>query len=131
MAKHHAKTKKEETEKRAIKNPNNVIFIKVQKDLIKINLQDIFTIDGVFNTITGLFDDVTIATGKKKYKALITSRELMKKLPESDFIRIQRFCIVRIDKITAIKDNVCTINNREIPVARRLRAPLKSRLTII
>ena len=52
MVKHQAKTKKKGREKREIKNPNNVIFIKVQKGLIKINLQDIFTIYGVFNDAT-------------------------------------------------------------------------------
>jgi DNA-binding LytR/AlgR family response regulator len=119
MAKHHAKT-----EKREIKNPNNVIFIKVKKDLIKINLQDIFTINGVHN-------DATIDIGRKKYKAVITLREFKKKLPENDFMWIQKDCIARIDKITAIKDNVCTIGDKQIPASRRFSPRLKSRLTII
>ena len=55
----------------------------------------------------------------------------MKLLPENDFMWIQRDCIARIDKINAIKDNVCTIGDKEIPVSRRFSPHLKSRLTII
>ena len=119
MIKHQDRAKKK------MKNPNNVIFIRVKHDLIKINLQDVFM-------ITGMSSYSNIYSDKKQYKLAITLGKLMKMLPGNDFIRIHKSYIVRIDKITEIKkNNNCIVNNKKIPISRRMRTVLIDRLIII
>jgi len=106
------------------KNPNNVVFIRVMHNLVKINLQDILVINAVSNY-------VVIDIGKKKYTLANTLGHLMKRLPANDFVRVHKSHVVRVDRITEVRKNFCFVDNKKIPISRRLRAPMIARLVII
>jgi DNA-binding LytR/AlgR family response regulator len=110
--------------KTPVTNPNDVVFIRERHTLIKINLQDILCINALSNYIV-------IDMGRKKYTLAIPLGMFMKRLPGNDFVRIHKSHSVRIDKITAIKNNMCFVDKKKFPIARRMRAGLISRLVVI
>ncbi|MCO6499641.1 MAG: response regulator [Vicingus serpentipes] len=77
-----------------------VIFVKSNSRLVKVETKNILFVEA-------LKDYVVINTGEAKYTIHSTMKDIEKKLPESEFQRIHRSYIVRIDKILTIEqDNV-------------------------
>jgi len=87
------------------------IFVRVSGELLKINTQDI-----VYVEVLG--DYLNIHTMLKKYTVHTTMKNIEAKLPLYIFMRIHQSFIVRLDKISSIKENSVSINNKVIPVSR-------------
>jgi DNA-binding LytR/AlgR family response regulator len=85
------------------------IFIKVDYQLMKINLKEI-------ELIEGLDDYIRIYIKPKPVLALMTLKSLQEKLPSLEFIRLHRSYIVPINKIESFGKNKVKINGREIPI---------------
>jgi DNA-binding LytR/AlgR family response regulator len=85
------------------------IFIKVDYQLMKINLKEI-------DLIEGLDDYIRIYIKPKPVLALMTLKSLQERLPHLEFIRIHRSYIVPINKIESFGKNKVKVNGREIPV---------------
>jgi len=75
---------------------DSVIFVKSNSRLVKVRAFDIMFVEA-------LKDYVVINLADVKYTIHSTMKEIEKKLPTSDFLRVHRSYIVRIDKITAIE----------------------------
>ena len=99
-------------------------FLRVNHDLVKINLNDISLVSAV-----GSYAGIHI--GRKKYVLAITLEKLLLKLPKNDFVRIHRTYAVRIDKIDWIRGGFCFVGRRRLPIARRMRSEVMKRLVII
>ena len=85
------------------------IFIKVDYQLMKINLKEI-------ELIEGLDDYIRIYIKPKPVLALMTLKSLQEKLPTHEFIRIHRSYIVPISKIESFGKNKVKVNGKEIPI---------------
>jgi DNA-binding LytR/AlgR family response regulator len=85
------------------------IFIKVNYQLMKINLKEI-------ELIEGLDDYIRIYIKPKPVLALMTLKSLQEKLPTHEFIRIHRSYIVPISKIESFGKNKVKVNGKEIPI---------------
>ncbi|MBA4140573.1 MAG: response regulator transcription factor [Segetibacter sp.] len=85
------------------------IFIKVDYQLMKINLKEI-------ELIEGLDDYIRIYIKPKPVLALMTLKSLQEKLPTHEFIRIHRSYIIPISKIESFGKNKVKVNGKEIPI---------------
>lgn len=75
---------------------DSVIFVKSNSRLIKVKSSDILFVEA-------LKDYVVINLGDSRYTIHSTMKDIEKKLPGHDFIRVHRSYIVRLDKINAIE----------------------------
>jgi DNA-binding LytR/AlgR family response regulator len=75
---------------------DSVIFVKSNSRLIKVKSSDILFVEA-------LKDYVVINLGDSRYTIHSTMKDIEKKLPSHDFIRVHRSYIVRLDKINAIE----------------------------
>jgi len=97
------------------------IFLKVNKKLIKVNLNDIFYIES-------LKDYIKVITTLGDYVVHKTLTAITEELPDSNFIRIHRSYTISINKIIAIEGNTVEISNRKIPIGRNYIKQTKERI---
>lgn len=103
---------------------DDAVFIPVKKKLLKINSRNIYFVESIG-------DYVRIHTADQKYTLHSTMKNIIKKLPINDFIRVHQSYIVRVDKITVINREDCIVNNEEIPISRAGRKNLLNRIKIM
>lgn len=97
------------------------IFLKVNKKLLKVNLNDILYIESLkdyIKVITTIGDHVV-------HKSLSAITE---ELPQSNFIRIHRSYSISINKIVALEGNTVEIAGRKIPIGRNYLKQTKERI---
>jgi DNA-binding LytR/AlgR family response regulator len=85
------------------------IFVKVDYQLMKINLKDI-------DLIEGLDDYIRIHIKPKPVLTLLTLKSLQERLPSNEFIRIHRSYIVPVSKIESFGKSKVRVAGKEIPV---------------
>lgn len=85
------------------------IFVKVDYQLMKINLKDI-------ELIEGLDDYIRIHLKPKPVLTLMTLKSLQEKLPSNEFIRIHRSYIIPMSKIESFGKSRVKVAGKEIPV---------------
>ncbi len=85
------------------------IFIKVDYQLMKINLKEI-------ELIEGLDDYIRIYIKPKPVLALMTLKSLQERLTTHEFIRIHRSYIIPISKIESFGKNKVKVNGKEMPI---------------
>jgi DNA-binding LytR/AlgR family response regulator len=85
------------------------IFLKVDYQLMKINLKDI-------ELIEGLDDYIRIHLKPKPVLTLMTLKSLQAKLPSTEFIRIHRSYIIPINKIESFGKNKVKVGGKDIPI---------------
>jgi two-component system, LytTR family, response regulator LytT len=108
------------------KEARDSIFVRADFRLNKINFTDICFVEA-------MKDYVIINTVNNSFTTHATMKEMMRILPEKDFIRVQRGFIVRLDKIFSIKDPNLVIEGKMtvIPIGGLYRKALYSRLNMI
>jgi DNA-binding LytR/AlgR family response regulator len=85
------------------------IFLKVDYQLMKINLKEV-------ELIEGLDDYIRIHLKPKPVLTLMTLKSLQAKLPSTEFIRIHRSYIVPINKIESFGKNKVRVAGKDIPI---------------
>jgi DNA-binding LytR/AlgR family response regulator len=85
------------------------IFVKVDYQLMKINLKEI-------ELVEGLDDYIRIHIKPRAVLTLMTLKSLQEKLPASEFVRLHRSYIVPISKIESYGKNKLRVAGKEIPV---------------
>jgi DNA-binding LytR/AlgR family response regulator len=85
------------------------IFVKVDYQLMKINLKDI-------ELIEGLDDYIRIHTKPKPVLTLMTLKSLQEKLPQHEFVRLHRSYIVPVSKIESFGKSKIKVAGKELPV---------------
>jgi len=85
------------------------IFIKVDYQLMKINLKDI-------ELVEGLDDYIRIHIKPKPVLTLMTLKSLQEKLPQHEFVRLHRSYIVPLSKIESFGKSKIKVSGKEIPV---------------
>ncbi|WP_136480329.1 LytR/AlgR family response regulator transcription factor [Cognatitamlana onchidii] len=97
------------------------IFLKVNKKLIKINLNDILYIES-------LKDYIKVITSLGDYVVHKSLSAITEELPQSNFMRIHRSYTVSINKISALEGNTVEISGRKIPIGRNYTKQAKERI---
>lgn len=108
------------------KDAKDIIFVKSNSRLVKVRTEDIYFIEA-------LKDYVVINTGNTRYTVHSTMKDIEKKLPPNEFIRVHRSFIVRIDKIVAIDHANLIIEDdkKQIPIGGSFKDDLVKRLNMI
>lgn len=87
------------------------IFLKVDKKLMKVKLNDILYIES-------LKDYIKVITTLGDYLVHKSMNSISEELPEENFLRIHRSYTIALNKITSIEGNSVEIANRRIPIGR-------------
>jgi len=90
------------------------IFIKSEKRIEKVELNDILYAESVGNY-------VSIYAENKKIIAYLTMKSLESQLPLNDFIKIHQSYLVNCSRIEAIDGNEIKIRDRSLPMSRNYR----------
>ncbi len=108
------------------KESKDMIFVKSNSRLVKVKTSDIYFVEA-------LKDYVVINAANARYTIHSTMRDIEKKLPSSDFIRVHRSFIVRIDKIVAIEhaNLILEDDKKVVPIGGSYKDDLTKRLTMV
>lgn len=108
------------------KESKDSIFVRADYRLNKINFDDIYYVEA-------LKDYVVINTSDNSYTTHTTMKEMVRILPQKDFVRIHRSFIVNLNKIFSIKypDLVIEGKMKVLPIGGLYRKELYSRLNLI
>lgn len=108
------------------KEAKDFIFVKSNSRLIKLNTKEIYYIEA-------LKDYVVIHTLNARYTIHSTMKDIERKMPSKEFIRVHRSFIVRIDKIASIELPNLTLENdkKTIPIGGSYKDDLVNRLNTV
>ncbi len=109
------KSKKEATSVNH-ENESDFIFVKSDKKIVKIGLDEILYIEG-------LKDYVIIFTPAGRIITLQTMKNLEEKLPSDQFIRVHRSFIISLNRMKSISNNSVDVNGKQIPIGKLYRDP--------
>ncbi|WP_268846512.1 LytR/AlgR family response regulator transcription factor [Flavobacterium aestivum] len=97
------------------------IFIKVDKKMVKINIDEILFIEGMKEYIKVVTTDKTYITHKS-----LTS--LTEEMPADRFMRIHKSYTIALDKVKSIEGNRIHIHSYTIPIGRNYSKDVKIRI---
>ena len=105
---------------------NDTIFVKSNSRLVKLKTEDIYYIEA-------LKDYVVINTLNTRYTIHSTMKEIEKKMPVKDFVRVHRSYIVRLDKIASIEQSNLVLENDKkiIPIGGSYKDNLNDRINLV
>lgn len=108
------------------KGSGDFIFVKSNSRLVKLKTSDIYFVEA-------LKDYVVINALSTRYTIHSTMKDIEKKLPPEDFIRVHRSFIVRLDKIAAIEQpNLILENDKKvIPIGGSYKEELQKRINLV
>ena len=87
----------------------NSLYIKVNYEMMKINLKDI-------DLIEALDDYIKIHIKPTPVLTLMTLKNMQEKLPQKEFVRVHRSYIVPINKVEKFSKNKLVVAGKEIPI---------------
>jgi DNA-binding LytR/AlgR family response regulator len=90
------------------------IFIKSEKRIEKVELEDI-----LYAEVLGNY--VTICTERKNIIAYLTMKSLESQLSPDDFIKIHQSFLVNRSKIESVEGNELKIGTKSLPISRNCR----------
>ncbi len=111
---------------RSDKNSDGSIFVKSKYQLVKVKTKEIYFIEA-------LKDYVRINTIDNRYIVHSTMKSIHEKLPPSDFSRVHRSYIVRLDKIMVIEfPNIIIDHDKKfIPIGNSYKEELMNKLKLV
>lgn len=95
-----------------VQNTEEHIFLNIEYALVKVNFADITHIEGLKDYIKIYLTGVTHPLLTKS-----TLKGIEEKLPQKNFLRVQKSFIVNLDKIASIRNHRINIGKYEIPVS--------------
>ena len=87
----------------------NSLYVKVNYEMMKINLKDI-------ELIEALDDYIKIYIKPSPVLTLMTLKAMLEKLPSKEFARIHRSYIVPLSKVEKFSKNKITVAGKEVPI---------------
>ena len=103
------------------KNTDDFIFLKADKKVYKIDLEDI-----LYAEATG--DYAKVVTKESQYLANITLKKLLEELPSHGFIRVHKSYIISASKIKFFEGNYVKVGSTDIPIGAAYREEIFARL---
>jgi DNA-binding LytR/AlgR family response regulator len=104
---------------------DNFIFVKSEYEKIKINIDTIKYIQGLKDYIR-----IYSTTSNKAILTLSSFKDIMEKLPASQFIRIHRSYIVNIEFIDALQKTNVVIDKIRIPIGETFKDEVMNRFGV-
>lgn len=98
------------------------IFVKTDKQLIKLMIDDILYVEGMQNYII-------FHTNKEKIMALVPLKNIFELLSEQAFLQIHKSFIVAKDKVDSIVGNQVSIHGKLLPISTRMKKGVVEKLT--
>lgn len=111
-------------DKTLTESPTDDIFIKADRKLVRLNLNEILYIESVG-------DYLKYNTGNKSYLTLGTLKSLDTKMVNRDFMKVHRSYIVNLKKINDIQDYTLVIDNKVIPISKTLKSEVLERINVV
>lgn len=90
------------------------IYIKSNKKAIRVDFAEI-------RIIEGLGDYIKIHTDKQQLVTNLSMKKMEELLPSTEFVRIHKSFIVRLDSIQAIEGNMVEIGKQKLPIGNNFR----------
>ncbi len=97
------------------------IFLKVDKKMMKIKLNDILYIES-------LKDYIKVFTVAENYLVHKSMTSISEELPSDNFLRIHRSFTIAINKISSVEGNSIEIHKKRIPIGRNYLAQAKQKI---
>jgi DNA-binding LytR/AlgR family response regulator len=104
-------------------SPNSCLYVRADRKMVKVLLQDILYIEGLSDYIKIITATKTIVT-----KQLLSALE--ETLPKENFIRIHRSFIIAINKIDSYNADSIHIGSKELPISRLFKQNVNKLLNI-
>lgn len=104
----------EQQEEQAGNEEDDHMFVKADKKIVKIKLDEILYIEG-------LKDYVMIFIPGQRIITLQTMKNLEQRLPTGKFIRVHRSFIISIDKLKSIASHSVEIGAKQIPIGKNYK----------
>lgn len=104
------------------KESDNFLFVKVDKELIKIKFDDILFIEGMQNYIN-------IHTTSKNFMVLVPLKNVFNLMPSNKFYQVHKSYVVSLNKVQAISGNQLIISDQKIPISRNKKDEIIALLT--
>jgi len=98
------------------------IFVKTDKQLVKIMIADILYVEGMQNYII-------FHTAKEKIMALVPLKNIFELLSDKEFIQIHKSFIVAKNKVKSIVGNQVAIAGNLLPISTRMKKEVLGKLT--
>jgi len=98
------------------------IFVKTDKQLVKLKIADILYIEAMQNYIV-------FYTQTEKIIALVPLKNIFELLSKEEFLQIHKSYIVAKNKVEAITGNQLVINQQKLPISTRMRKKVIEALT--
>lgn len=112
-------------EKRTVDRSKNFlsdcIFVKTDRNYIKVNIADILWLQSDHNYIY-------IVTEKGKSIVRSNFKELLLNLPKDMFVQVHKSYMVNLQRIDAVSHSEITIHGSEVPLSRNFKDELMSKL---
>ena len=96
-------------------NDEAFIYVKENKKVLKLHLNDILYIEG-------LSEYVKIYTPEKRIVTKTSMTSMEEKLPDNDFMRIHKSYIISLRKIEAFTSTSIEITGKELPIGRSFKS---------
>jgi DNA-binding LytR/AlgR family response regulator len=110
-------------QKAAVSNQDVFLYLKVDRKMVKVNVNDILWVESLRDYIKVVLKDKVLIT-KQKISLL---EEL---LPEDSFIRVHRSFIVAMDKVESYHVHKIEIAGKELPIGRNFRNECQRRFKL-
>lgn len=104
----------EQQDEQAGSEEDDHMFVKADKKIVKIKLDDILYIEG-------LKDYVMIFVPGQRIITLQTMKNLEQRLPAGKFIRVHRSFIISVDKLKAVAGHSVEIGEKQIPIGKNYK----------
>ncbi|MBK3517447.1 LytR/AlgR family response regulator transcription factor [Carboxylicivirga marina] len=98
------------------------IFVKSDKMMVKVVLQDITHIESLRNYVSIYLND------GREVKTMNTISNIEEKLPETHFLRVHRSYLIAIDKIESYTSGNLNISGANVPIGRNYKEQVLSLL---
>lgn len=98
------------------------LFLRADYSLSKISLPNILYIEGLGDYLKIFIEN------QKTLVVRMTMKNILEKLPSSEFIRVHRSFIVPMRRIESVRHHIIKIGNAEIPVGKKFEDELFSRI---
>ncbi|MEO1261741.1 MAG: LytTR family DNA-binding domain-containing protein [Bacteroidota bacterium] len=103
------------------KKEDDFIFIKTDKQLVKITFKDILFVESMQNYIRIFMD-------KESHLTLVPLKKIIAMLPPDEFMHVHKSFLVAKNKVEAIVGNQLIIGEHKIPIGRSVREEVLSSL---
>lgn len=98
------------------------LFLRADYSLFKISLANILYIEGLGDYLKIFIEN------QKTLVVRMTMKNILEKLPTTDFIRVHRSFIVPLSRIESVRHHIIKIGSAEIPVGKKFEDELFSRI---